>query len=153
MPNGAESRLGDLNRLIEILLIILHVLRQLVTNRENREILVPESQEVLSTGWSEIEALLQRAIGLLREGIVNWEALQTAGLAGDMLAMKHALFMQSAAPFRASNILIRGGSLGRRDDLDRFMDKTNTIVGSLSKVFPFLEAVGEYKEMVHASMR
>lgn len=153
MPNGEESRTADLSRLVEILAIILHVLRQLVTNRENREILVPESQEILSITWPEIEALIQRAIGLLREGIVNWEALQMAGLSGGMLAMKHALFMQSAAPFRASNILIRGGSLGRRDDLDRFMDKTNTVIGSLSKVFPFLEAVNEYKEMVHASMR
>jgi hypothetical protein len=157
MPNGEQSRTADLDRLIGILTIVIHVLGSLVTNSENRKLFVEDSQEVLVRGWPQVAALLDRAIGLLRERIVNWEALQFAGLTGEMLAVKHTLFMQSAAPFRErtifSNVLILGGSRRRRDELDRFMQKTNTIIGSLSKVFPFLEPVGEYKEMVHASMK
>jgi hypothetical protein len=153
MPNGEERQAADVGRLIEILAIIMQVLRQLVTNRENRQIFVPESQEILARGWPEIEDLLQRAIGLLRQGIVNLDALRMAGLTDGMLAMKHALFMQSAQFFSPDKILAPGGSRRRRDELDRFMEKTNTIIKSLAVAFPFLEPVGEYKEMVHASMK
>ncbi len=154
MPNDEETRTADFARLAEILLTIEQELYRIVTNRS---FLVPHSQEILFGVWEQIARLIERAIGLLRTRDVQWAPLENEGLTGAMLAMKYALFMQSVAAIRErvpfSNVLILGGSRRKRDALESFMKKTNTILGSLEKVLPFLGPVREYKEMVHASLR
>jgi hypothetical protein len=152
MPDGQEKR-KDLDTLAEMLLVIQQELYRIVTNRR---LFVRDSQELLLRVWGEIEAIIARVIGLLRQGEVEWTALENTGLTGTMLQVKYALLMQArqeAARVPFADVLIPGGSLRGRRGRDRLFQLMNSFLGSLAKALPILEPVKEYKEIVEGSIR
>jgi hypothetical protein len=83
-----------------------------------------------------VETRLSQAVTELEKDNVNWEYVEGAGLVRDSLQFKRNMLTEA----------IKQGVVART------LKIINSILGSLSGVFPFLEAVKEYKEHVEAAI-
>ena|ERR1700687_4967753 len=86
--------------------------------------------------WRDVEARLSQAVTDLERDNFKWEYVEGAGLVRDSLQFKRSMLTQA----------IKQGVVAR------VLKIINSILGSLTSVFPFLEAVKEYKEHVEAAI-
>lgn len=103
---------------------------------QKRGIFRDEYQQYFPGPWRDVHARLARARTALEKDDFNWEYVEGAGLVRDSLRFKRDMFTQA----------IKQGVVSRT------LKMINSLLGSLSKVFPFLEAVKEYKEHVEAAI-
>jgi hypothetical protein len=116
----------------------------LVTIREQMSIIVfhrqslfrKEFQQYFPGPWRDVEERFNQAIIALETDQFNWEYVEGAGLVRDSLQFKSQMLTES----------IKQGVVGRT------LKIINSILGSFAKVFPFLEAVKEYKEHIEAAI-
>ena len=87
--------------------------------------------------WDQVTAHFNRSRQMIEKDEVNWEYVEELGMTGRMLEWKKRFFDETLKQNVAS----------------RFFDVSNSILGSLSKAIPPLEAVKEYKEHVEAAMK
>jgi hypothetical protein len=103
---------------------------------EKRRIFRTEYLQYFPGPWRDVEERLSRARTALETDDFNWEYVEGAGLVRDSMQFKRDMFTQA----------IKQGVVSRT------LKIINSLLGSLSKVFPFLEAVKEYKEHVEAAI-
>jgi hypothetical protein len=136
MPNGKLSpqQVRDKAVLITIIVDIREQLKTIVFER--KRLFRTEFRDYFPGPWEEVDGLLSRATNALERDDFNWEYVEGAGLVRDSLKFKRN--MLTAA--------IKQGVVART------LKIINSILGSLATVFPFLEAVKEYKEHVEAAI-
>lgn len=86
--------------------------------------------------WSDVEKRLGRAKAALERDDFNWEYVEGAGLVRDSLQFKRNMLSEA----------IKQGVVAR------LLKIINSLLGSLTTIFPFLDAVKEYKEHVEAAV-
>ena len=135
-----ENRENDKKILVEILINIEGRLSFIVHHRPN----VPgkpqfrrEFMEFFPGPWDQVAAHFKLSRAMIERGDINWEYVEGIGMTGRMLEWKKRFFDET---------LKQGVN-------SRFFDIANSILGSLSKAIPPLEAVKEYKEHVEAAMK
>jgi hypothetical protein len=109
-------------------------LRVIVFRR--RDLFRSEFREYFPGPWNDIEGRLSRAESALEQPDLNWEYLEGVGLVRDSLQFKRSMLTQAI----------------KQGVVSRLLKIINSILGSLAKVFPFLEAVKEYKEHIEAAI-
>jgi len=136
-----ESRAEDKRILIEILIKIENRLYFIISERKRDRAGTPlfrhEFVEFLLEPWDQVKAHFQRSRQMIEKDEIDWEYVEGLGMAGRMLKWKKRFFDET---------LNQGA-------LSRFFKVSNSILGSLAKAIPPLEAVKEYKELVEAAMR
>jgi hypothetical protein len=135
-----ENRENDKKILLEILINIEGRLSLIVHERSN----VPrmpqfrrEFMEFFPGPWDQVAAHFKQSRAMIERDDINWEYVEGIGMTGRMLEWKKRFFDET---------LKQGVN-------SRFFDVANSILGSLSKAIPPLEAVKEYKEHVEAAMK
>lgn len=86
--------------------------------------------------WSDVEERLGRAKAALERDDFDWEYVEEAGLVRDSLQFKRNMLSEA----------IKHGVVAR------LLKIINSLLGSLTTIFPFLDAVKEYKEHVEAAV-
>lgn len=86
--------------------------------------------------WRDVEGRLTRAVDALEHDNFDWKYVEGAGLVRDSLQFKRDMLTEAI----------------KEKVFARLLKIVNSILGSLSTVFPFLEAVKEYKEHVEAAI-
>jgi hypothetical protein len=130
----ATEREHDKKILIGIVKDIGDQLKIIVFQR--RDLFRSEFRRYFPGPWDEIEQRLARATVALNRDDFNWEYVEGAGLVRDSLQFKRNILTEA----------IKQGVVAR------LLKIINSILGSLTGVFPFLEAVKEYKEQVEAAI-
>jgi hypothetical protein len=137
---AGENHEKDKKILLEILINIEGRLRLIVHQRLD-EPGIPQFRrefvEFFPGPWNEVVAHFSRSRQMIESDEVNWEYIEGIGMTGRMLEWKKRFFDETL----------------RQGVASRFFDVANSILGSLSKVIPPLEAVKEYKEHVEAAMK
>jgi hypothetical protein len=87
--------------------------------------------------WEEIKERFRDAKTAIQKSNIEYRYVEGVGMTGEMLAWKNG-FLSDTMKF--------GG-------VRRFFKVANSIIGSLAAIFPPLEAVKEYKEIVEAAIR
>ncbi|HXP71645.1 MAG TPA: hypothetical protein VOA88_20390 [Candidatus Dormibacteraeota bacterium] len=135
-----ESREKDKKILIEILINMEGRLSLIVHQRPD----VPgmphfrrEFMEFFPGPWDQVAAHFKLSRAMIEKDEVDWEYVEGIGMTGKTLEWKKRFFDETL----------------RQDVTSRFFEVSNSILGSLSKAIPPLEAVKEYKEHVEAAMR
>jgi hypothetical protein len=118
------SIVDDIGRQLEIIVF------------QEKSIFRAEYKQHFPGPWRDVHERLSRARTALEKDDFNWEYVEGAGLVRDSLQFKRDMLNQA----------IKQGVVSRT------LKIINSILGSLSKVFPFLEAVKEYKEHVEAAI-
>ena len=124
----------DKRILITILTDIGEQLRIIVFER--RDLFRKEFQPYFPGPWRDVEQRIARATNSLENNDFNWEYLEGAGLVRDPLRFKRDMLTETI----------------KERVVARLLKVINSILGSLASVFPFLEAVKEYKEHVEAAI-
>jgi hypothetical protein len=131
---SATEREHDKRILITIVTDIRAQLEIIVFQR--RDLFRKEFQPHFPGPWRDVEGRLTRAVNSLERDDFNWEYVENAGLVRDSLQFKRNMLTET----------IKEGVVGR------LLKIINSILGSLSTVFPFLEGVKEYKEHLEAAI-
>jgi len=129
----AEQR-EDKKILIEIITDIRSQLQVIVFDR--RELFRVEFRKYFPGPWRETEGLLNRAVDDLERDNFDWTYIEGAGLVRDPLKFKRDMLTEA----------IKQGVVART------LKIINSILGSLTGAFPFLEAAKEYKDLVEAAL-
>jgi len=87
--------------------------------------------------WDQVTIHFGRSRHMIERDEVDWEYIEGIGMTGRMLEWKKRFFEETL----------------KQGVTSRFLDVANSILGSLSKAIPPLEAVKEYKEHVEAAMK
>lgn len=124
----------DKRILISIVIDIREQLRIIVFER--RELFRAEYRALFPGPWQDVEGRLAKAVHNLENDDFDWEYVEGAGLVRDSLQFKRGMLTEA----------MNQGVVGR------LLKIVNSILGSLASVFPFLEAVKEYKEQVEAAV-
>jgi hypothetical protein len=135
-----ENREKDKKILLEILINIegrLSLIVHQTADMRGRPQFRREFIEFFPGPWDQVAAHFGRSRQMIEKDEVNWEYIEGLGMAGRMLEWKKRFFDET----------LKQGVTGR------FFDVSNSILGSLSKAIPPLEAVKEYKEHVEAGMK
>jgi len=103
---------------------------------QRRELFRTEFRPYFPGPWPDVEGRLTRTVNSLERDDFNWEYVEGAGLVRDSLQFKRNMLTEA----------IKEGVVAR------LLKIINSILGSLASVFPFLEAVKEYKEHVEAAI-
>ena len=130
----AQERQHDKRVLIGMVRDIRDQLRTIVFERSH--LFRAEFRPFFPGPWKDVEERLHRAEGLLEKEDFNWEYIEGAGLVRDSLQFKRNMLSEA----------IKQGVVAR------LLKIVNSILGSLTSVFPFLEAVKEYKEHAEAAI-
>jgi hypothetical protein len=130
----AAEREHDKRILITIVTDIGSQLKIIVFERQ--QLFRTEYRAYFPGPWRDVEARLSRAVNDLEHDNFNWDYVERAGLVRDSLRFKR-------------NMLTAGIKQGV---VARVLKIINSILGSLSGAFPFLEAVKEYKDHVEAAI-
>jgi hypothetical protein len=129
----AAQREHDKRVLITIVTDIGNQLRIIVF--EQKELFRTEFRPYFPGPWEDVETRLPQAVTELEKDNFYWEYVEGAGLVRDSLQFERNILTEA----------IKEGVVART------LKIINSILGSLSGVFPFLEAVKEYKEHVEAA--
>jgi hypothetical protein len=103
---------------------------------ERQDLFRTEFRPFFPGPWRDVEARLSRAVHDLEHDNFNWDYVEGAGLVRDGLQFKRSMLTAAIKQGVAARVL----------------KIINSILGSLTGVFPFLEAVKEYKEHVEAAI-
>ncbi|MGA7630364.1 MAG: hypothetical protein WCB11_06335 [Terriglobales bacterium] len=103
---------------------------------EKKHIFRSEYQKYFPGPWRDVEERLSRARTALEKDDFNWDYVEGAGLVRDSLRFKRDMLTQAI----------------KQGVVSRLLKIVNSVLGSLSHVFPFLEAVKEYKEHAEAAI-
>lgn len=103
---------------------------------QRQDLFRAEYRDFFPGPWEEVEARCIRAVHDLENNQLDWKYVEEAGLVRDSLQFKRNMLTQA----------IKQGVVGR------LLKIINSILGSLSKALPVLEAVKEYKEHVEAAI-
>ena len=129
-----DEREHDQRILVAMIVDIREQLRFIVFER--RDLFRNEFRQYFSGPWNDIQTRLLRAEHALEQPDFNWEYLEGAGLVRDSLQFKRNMLTQA----------IKQGVISRT------LKIINSILGSLAKALPVLEAVKEYKEHIEAAI-
>ncbi len=135
-----ERRTEDKRILIEILTNIEKQLYFIISERKDvygRPLFRHEFTALLLEPWAQVKAHFQRSKEMIEKDDLNWEYVEGVGMTGPWLKWKKWLFDETL----------------KQRGVGRFFKVSNSILGSVSKAIPPLEAVKEYKEHVEAAMR
>jgi hypothetical protein len=134
-----ESRAEDKRTLIEILINIEKQLHFIISERkvDGRPLFRREFAAFLLEPGDQVATYFRRSQEMIEQDKIDWEYVEGLGMAGRMLKWKKRFFDETL----------------RQGVLSRFFKVSNSILGSLAKAIPPLEAVKEYKEHVEAAMR
>ena len=136
MPNGNLTPEQERDKRI-LITVVTDIRKQLAfIVLERRNLFRAEFRQFFPGPWREVEGRLIRAEKALATDDFNWEYVEGAGLVRDSLQFKRNML----------DVAIKQGVVGR------LLKIMNSILGSLTSVFPFLEAVKEYKEHVEAAI-
>lgn len=130
-----DEREKDRRILISVIVDIRDQLRFIVFER--RDLFRTEYRQYFPGPWNDVEGRLNRAANTLeaQQPDLHWEYLEGVGLVRDSLQFKRDMLTQA-----------------KKGPISRLLKVINSILGSLAKVFGFLEAVKEYKEMIEAAI-
>ena len=103
---------------------------------QRRDLFRKEFQPHFPGPWRDVEGRFVRAVDALEHDKFDWEYVEGAGLVRDSLQFKRNMLMEAI----------------KEKVFARLLKIINSILGSLSSVFPFLEAVKEYKEHAEAAI-
>ena len=136
MPNGnlTPEQVHDKRILISIVIDIREQLRIIVFQRQ--DLFRAEFRPYFPGPWHDVEARLGRAVNALETDDFNWEYVEGEGLVRDSLEFKRNMLTEAI----------------RERVISRILKIINSLLGSLTRVFPFLGAVKEYKELVEAAV-
>jgi len=130
----AQQRSHDKAILISIVNDIAVQLKIIVF--EKRDLFRIEYRPYFPGPWNDVEDRLRRAATDLAQDHFDWQYVEGVGLVRDSLQFKRNMLTEA----------IKQGVVAR------LLKIVNSILGSLTSVFPFLEAVKEYKEHMEAAI-
>jgi hypothetical protein len=132
--DGPRQREHDKRILIAMVVTIREQLEIFVFQRQS--LFRKEFQQYFPGPWRDVDERFNKAINALEHDQFDWEYVEGAGLVRDSLQFKNQMLTES----------IKQGVVART------LKIINSILGSFAKVFPFLEAVKEYKEHIEAAI-
>jgi len=135
-----ENRTKDKKALLEILINMEGKLSLIVHQMPNEPGMPQFRREFIEFfpgPWDQVAAHFTLSRTMIEKDEINWEYVEGIGMTGKMLEWKKRFFDETL----------------RQNATTRFLEVSNSILGSLSNAIPPLEAVKEYKEIVEAAMR
>jgi hypothetical protein len=130
----ATEREHDKRILITIVTDIRTQLEIIVFQR--RDLFRKEFQPHFPGPWRDIEERLNHAVEALEQDNFDWVYVEGEGLVRESLQFKRNMLTEAI----------------KERVVSRLLKIINSLLGSLSRAFPFLGAVKEYKELVEAAV-
>jgi hypothetical protein len=148
MPTLTEQQRGDLSALADLVAAISRLLAWLTESRMIPSPLKEQSFVVLRIAQSHMHDAITRIGEVANTEDTTWRRLNEAGLVGEPLQLKVAIWQTVAAVAPARSVP-RVGKV-KAKILKPILKLANSVLGSLLKAFPLLDIAKEYKDGVEA---
>lgn len=140
---------NDIDELINFLNLTESIINELVENKGNFVLAVfaknKKFKNIMKSAWDDAQKnLIDVREKIKQSKAIQWEKLKKVGLTDNQLRFKMDLFKRLYKKFR-----------GRESstELRRLLGCINSVLGSLSNMFPKIETISEIKDMIEQIIR